>query len=165
MLHKFVAVLEKKNKEKGLFATSEISKGEIVWKLDKGEEVLSQEKRNYLPQEIKKLAFQYMDGYVVVHDGGEYMNHSCDPNLWWNGNDVLIAMEDIQKGEEVTYDYSTADIGDWVAGWTCNCGSKICRKTITGKDCLSTEFQVRFKDHLPTWSERYIKNHGPALES
>lgn len=61
------------------------------------------------------------------------MNHSCDPNLGFTSNEKLSVMKDIVAEEELTYDYSTADIGDWVGDWKCNCGSKDCRGKITRK--------------------------------
>lgn len=159
MLLKAVKTVTKKDGEKGLTASANINKDEVVWILNKGEEVLSKEQRDDLPESVKKLAFQYGENYIVVHDGSEAMNHSCDPNLWWEGNDTLTARRDIKKGEELTYDYSSADVGDWIAGWKCKCGSEICRSKITGRDCLDKDFQKRFEGHLPTWVERFIRNN------
>ncbi len=143
----------------GLFAQKNIKKGAIVWKLDFSERILTKDERDNLPQEIRKLAFQYKNGYIVVHDGSQYMNHSCDPNTWWTSDSELSALRDIKVGEEVTYDYSTADIGDWEAGWECKCGSLNCRHRITGRDCLDPDFQKKYKNHLPTRTQEYIDNH------
>src|SRR5262245_17355356 len=35
-------------------------------------------------------------------------NHSCDPNLWWEGPYDLVARRDIAAGEELTNDYATS---------------------------------------------------------
>lgn len=60
-------------------------------------------------------------------------NHSCDPNAGHRKISELIAIRDIKKGEEITYDYS-ATIGPNVTTdvWTmeCACGTKKCRKVI-----------------------------------
>lgn len=66
-------------------------------------------------------------------------NHSCDPNSFIKGKNELIALRDIQIGEEINYDYSTTmnDNEEKIlkAGrklWTCkcNCGAKSCRNII-----------------------------------
>ncbi len=159
MLSKNIEIRESKNGEKGLFAIERIKKGEIIWKLDKNEKILTKEKRDNLPPDIRKLAFQYKDGYVVTSDRSQFMNHSCDPNTWWTKDDELSASRDIKSGEEVTYDYSTADVGDWIASWKCNCGAKNCRKRITGKDCLNSNFQKRYINHLPSWVRNFIRKN------
>jgi|SRR3990170_4791455 len=156
MLHRYIDVRRGGKEGRGLFATEDIKKGEIVWTLDKEEKIISKEERDTLPDETRRFAFQYKNGFIVVHDGSEFMNHSCDPNLWWNGDNTLSAVQDIKKGEEITYDYSTADVGSWIAEWICNCGSKDCRKKISGNDCLAKDFQEKYKGHLPSWAQEYI---------
>lgn len=147
------------NGEKFLVVVDEdISKGDVVWELDKDEKILTKEEREKLPPQIRKFAFQYKDGYIVVHDGSELMNHSCDPNLWWGSDDNLVARRNIRKGDELTYDYSSADVGDWTASWECDCKSENCRKRITGNDCLDKGFQEKYQGHLPSWVMKYINS-------
>jgi len=145
--------------QKGVFAKTKIDKNGIIWKLDRTEKVLTKSERDELPQEIRKLAFQYKKGYVVVSDNSKYMNHSCDPNTWWRDDETLVAKREIKNGEEITYDYSTADVGEWVASWECQCGSLYCRHKITGKDCLDKDFQERYEGHLPSWVLTFIKGN------
>lgn len=61
-------------------------------------------------------------------------NHSCDPNAGHRKISELIAIRDIRRGDEITYDYS-ATIGPNVTSgvWTmeCSCGTKKCRKIIS----------------------------------
>lgn len=52
-----------------------------------------------------------------------YINHSCDPNAGLRGVATLFAIKPIQKGEEITYDYSTT-IDE---SFECKCGAKRCR--------------------------------------
>ena len=141
----------------GLFANEKITKGTIIWKLDSSEKQLTKKERDDLPECKKRLAFQYHNKYIVVHDGSQFMNHSCTPNTWWTADDELSAMKDINADEEVTYDYSTADVGNWAASWQCKCGSLDCRKIITGKDILNKKLQEKYQNHLPSWTRDYIK--------
>jgi len=63
-----------------------------------------------------------------------YINHSCDPNLYIDGQVVFRAFRDIQEGEFVTVDYGTFMLTktDYIP--QCNCGSVNCRGKVTGKD-------------------------------
>ncbi len=143
---------------KGLVATEFIPKGNIVWRLDAHEKKFTLEELEKLPPDRKKLAYQYKDKFIIVTDTSEYTNHSCDPNTWWQDDETLVARRDINPGDEITYDYATAEIDErFRSKWKCKCGSKNCRKYITGNDCLKQEFQKIYKGHLPSWVAEYIK--------
>lgn len=159
MLHPSIEIKNKSINNKGLFAKTTIKKGEVLWKLNQSEKQLTKTERDNLPKDEQNIAFQYFDKYIVVHDGSQFMNHSCDPNTWWTADDELSASQDINIGDEITYDYSTADIGNWTASWQCNCDSIDCRKIISGKDILNKELSNKYSGHLPTWVKDYIKNN------
>ena len=77
--------------------------------------------------------------HVVMDLPAVLINHSCDANVGMrnnhNGkNDVIInfcAIRPIQKGEELTWDYETAE-WELSAPFPCSCGSDSCRGTIRG---------------------------------
>lgn len=48
---------------------------------------------------------------------GEFFNHCCDPNAWWEDDYRLVARRRIPAGTEITYDYCTEDME--VAGFDC----------------------------------------------
>jgi uncharacterized protein len=61
------------------------------------------------------------------------INHGCTPNVGVGGVTTIIALRDIEAGEEVIFDYSTtvsANIDP--ASWSmkCHCGSQYCRSLI-----------------------------------
>jgi len=69
---------------------------------------------------------------------GRYLNHSCEPNCFVrtrpDGFPDLIALRDIKKGEEITYEYFMSEFV-----WSpcaqekrisCRCGAKKCFKKI-----------------------------------
>ena len=35
-----------------------------------------------------------------------FVNHSCAPNMGFNGQVVLVAMRDVEPGEELTFDWA-----------------------------------------------------------
>lgn len=70
-----------------------------------------------------------IDG-AVGGSGAEFVNHSCDPNLWvWICRDHILYMSRraIEPGEELTIDYHFAKDVERVE---CKCGSTNCRGTI-----------------------------------
>jgi D-alanine-D-alanine ligase len=74
------------------------------------------------------------------------INHSCDPNTWFDGLD-LLARRPIRAGEPITLDYATV-YGTTMAEFTCQCGSQGCRGTIRGTDHLAPWVEERYGDHL-----------------
>lgn len=65
-------------------------------------------------------------------------NHSCDPNAGLSKTSELIAIKDILKGEEITYDYSATvapNISSSLWKIRCKCGTAKCRKIL--KNVLS----------------------------
>jgi SET domain-containing protein len=103
---------------------------------------------------IGKPALQRYDTPLL----DDYVNHSCDPNLWLSGKLTILARRDIFPGEEITIDYSTWEIDEhWRLPGLCNCGSGICRRHVTGRDWRSALFQDRYKGHLlPCLADRVV---------
>lgn len=161
MLHPSIKKGQSQIHETGIIATQFIPKGTSVWELSKDEKRLTLEELKKLPPEIARLAYQHQDKYIIVTDNSEFMNHSCNPNTWWDGDEKLVARRDIQPEEEVTYDYATVEIDPkFRANWQCNCGSSNCRGTITPNDCLDPQFQKLHQGHLPSWTVEFINQHN-----
>jgi SET domain-containing protein len=73
-----------------------------------------------------------LDG-AVGGSGAEYINHSCDPNLYswvFKGHILYMSKRVIRPGEELTVDYHFAKDVERV---TCRCGAEACRGTINVK--------------------------------
>lgn len=139
--------------KKGLITTGFIPTGEVIWQLDPDELTFTLNEVKKWPREKQdyfyQFAFQCGENEFAFGSGIEkYMNHSCDPNTWWNGEKTLVACRDIRPGEEITYDYATADILlDYKM--TCLCGSKDCRGVVTNNDYLNPFWQEKYGSHLP----------------
>lgn len=61
----------------------------------------------------------------------EPINHSCDPNTWLDGLN-LVARRAIAAGEEITVEYGTFCVDN--APFDCSCGSRACRRRVAGDD-------------------------------
>lgn len=106
----------------GLFAIERIKKGTRIFYDDS--EVVWVEKRIIdeleLPEEIVKLYTDFCipkDGYYGCPKNFNlitpswYLNHSDSPNAYWDGDEYsFFALRDIEKGEELTQDYSAYGI-------------------------------------------------------
>jgi hypothetical protein len=58
-----------------------------------------------------------------------FLNHTCEPNGGF-GSIILVAMRDIEVGEELTTDYALFD--DYDGGMDRACGRAACRGYIDG---------------------------------
>jgi len=73
------------------------------------------------------------------------INHSCDPNAWLRGLDV-VARRAIPAGEEIRLDYATYG-NNILAPFDCSCGAPDCRGRVREDDHLQP-FMARYGDHL-----------------
>jgi len=53
-------------------------------------------------------------------------NHSCDPNAAFDEAGMLVALRDIDRGEEITYDYLMHPIPAAPWNFKCQCRSAKC---------------------------------------
>ncbi len=159
MLHPAIEVIDSEIEGKGLKTTEFIPKGTVVWQLDEDERRITKGELLKLPEEKAKLAYQAgEDKYIILEDKSEVLNHSCDPNLWWDGDETLVAKRDIQPGEEITYDYSSSDVDpETFPGFECNCKAANCRGFVSYKDSLDSTFQKKYQGHLPSWVVGHIQ--------
>ncbi|MBM2812246.1 MAG: nuclear protein, partial [Chloroflexi bacterium] len=55
-------------------------------------------------------------------DRGDFINHSCDPNVWMADAVTQTARRSIDAGEELTTDYATIEADETdVKPWECRC--------------------------------------------
>ena len=79
----------------------------------------------------------------------DYINHSCDPNVWMLDEVTLAARRDIPVGEELTIDYCLFEGDeDHAPPWTCRCGTTLCRGRFTGRDWRRADLQERYLGHF-----------------
>jgi SET domain-containing protein len=65
----------------------------------------------------------------ILVDNCAYINHSCEPNCGFDSGEphLMIALKEINKDEELTYDYQMTDTEASFFDINCKCGSQGCR--------------------------------------
>ncbi len=76
-----------------------------------------------------------------------YFNHSCDGNVGFNQDGDFVALRNIKRGSELTYDYGLAESNPKFK-MRCRCGAQTCRKSITGNDWKKEEFRKERIDYM-----------------
>lgn len=144
---------------KGLFARDAIARHEIV--AVKGGHILTRAQWAAIEPTLGPAEIQIADALFIApvsaaqRDGAMlYTNHSCDPNIAFQGQIVLVAMRDIRAGEELTHDWATMEDQDYEM--KCNCRSPRCRGVITGKDWMRNDLQLRYKGWFCWFLQRKI---------
>lgn len=141
--------------EYGMFATRAIEAGEIImkWEEEAHHLVTKSEVERTWDQRHRdwfaRYAWPLTDEVWVMWsaDPAEWqpMNHSCDPNGWLEGLDV-VARRPIPAGEEITTDYATY-YDERMPPFACGCGASECRGVVRGEDYL-LDLIGRYDGHL-----------------
>lgn len=116
----------------GVFATSEIPRGTIVWALDPFDRPLERSVVEKLPPPLRAAVMRgsYVDPagrLIFCWDHGRCVNHSCRPNCRELGTSFEIADRTIRAGEELTCDYGAIGV---LIPFDCRCGEPGCRRRI-----------------------------------
>jgi uncharacterized protein len=163
-------VCESKIHGRGLFATADIAKDEVV--AVKGGYIISREQlREKITSRLGPVEIQIDDDLFIAPVTEEeregsmlYTNHSCDPNLGMRGEITFVAMRDIRVGEELTHDWATTDDDDYSV--ECKCEASNCRKVLTGKDWQRPELQKRYAGYFSAYLAKKIAQtrsaHSPG---
>jgi uncharacterized protein len=140
---------------RGLFATADIAKDEIV-AVKRGHIVDRKTLRDKITPRLGPVEIQIdHDLFIapVTDEGRElsmlYSNHSCDPNVGMRGEITFVAMRDIRTGEELTHDWAMTDDDDYSAD--CKCSAPNCRKILTGKDWQRPDLQKRYAGYFSVY--------------
>jgi SET domain-containing protein len=143
----------------GLFAAEPFAAGEIV--AIKGGYIYDEDEWRIARGSLETSEIQVAGEFFIApasaseREGGMlYTNHSCDPNIGIQGQIVFLAMRDIAADEELTHDWATTDDMDYEIA--CNCGSRQCRGSITGKDWLRRDLQTRYRGWFAWHIQRRI---------
>lgn len=133
---------------KGLVTTAPIKKGEVIAEFDGP--FYDAPKATDLPPHTINHAIQVGPHQWRDSNGlARYINHSCEPNVGMKGLFMLVAMRDIEPGEELLWDYDMSENSDW--RMECGCGTPSCRHTIGSFDALSTDVKAKYNGYISAW--------------
>lgn len=139
---------------RGLVAIAPIAAGELV--AIKGGHIVTTAALQSLPERLQNSEIQIADGFhLAAVTEAEYepvmlfINHSCEPNVGFAGNIVLIAMRAIGPGEELTTDYALFD--DYDGAMECQCGTPSCRRTIGGRDWQRPDLHRKYGSYFSSY--------------
>jgi len=92
-------------------------------------------------------------------EDSSFFNHSCSPNAGFKGQIFLVAMKNIKKGEQMTFDYAMVLSKAKNAKFykmKCLCGSKNCRDFITDNDWKNSELQKKYNGYFQWYLQEKI---------
>jgi SET domain-containing protein len=149
---------------KGVFAQNDIRQGERLAIF--GGFVMPIDEINNLNDELCDLPMQIEERFVLASqksgrpEDTDFFNHSCNPNSGFKGQIFLVAMRNIAKGEEITFDYamvvSETPGCSIVFEMDCECGAKNCRKKITEQDWKNPELRRMYKGYFSQYLQDKI---------
>ncbi len=136
-------------KGSGSFAIGKITKGEVVASFG-GFVVGQKDLKDYSTDRVARSLQLDETNYLLsgpTPEAGDMINHSCDPNCGAIGTSSVIAISDIEIGEELTFDYAMTDSSQYDE-FKCFCGKENCREKITGKDWQDPILQSKYKNYF-----------------
>lgn len=146
----------------GLRVIKKIKKGEKV--IVFGGYVMTSNQFESLPVELKHYPFQIDNDLffglskISEVEKADYLNHSCNPTCGFGGEIVIVAMRDLDVGDEITIDYAMCITSGKIHNMQCLCKSKDCRKKITSNDWKNKELQKRYKGFFEPYIQKKIIN-------
>lgn len=145
---------------RGLFAAERICKDDIV--SIKGGHIITSEQLHNSNSKLH-VEMQIADNFFIAPlDETDFessmmcLNHSCDGNLGILGNIVFVAIRNIEPGEELTIDYALMDNNS--TKFQCLCGTKCCRREVTGLDWKIAEIQRKYSGYFSAYIARLINS-------
>jgi uncharacterized protein len=120
----------------GVFATSDIPEGTIIYVKDSLEISISQLQYQLETKEMQEVIekFSYIDengNRIISWDFAKYVNHCCNCNTISTGYGFEIAIRDIAAGEQITDEYGLFNIEQEMELVCCE---QCCRKKLTPQD-------------------------------
>lgn len=143
-----VSVRRTKKFGRAVFANRKIRKGEIIAAfdgpvIDGNYEHWTDDLYNHAIQ-IGKDTWRDSNGIA------RFINHSCEPNCGIKNLIEVVAMRDIEKGEQITWDYEMTEKNpDWKM--RCRCGEPNCRKIIGNFSRMPRNVRKKYEGYISEW--------------
>lgn len=166
----------------GVFATSAIPRGTVIWVLDPLDQIVAAEHLEELGPHWRRWRDHHTFGdrtgrRILCWDLCRSMNHSCRPNCGGTDLGLELALADIAPGEELTNDYGTLHI-DASEGFPCRCADAECRGVVVPDGSASTRLHPQIVAALAAaemvpqelgilladgWRERALRELGQCV--
>lgn len=140
----------------GIFATEHINQGEPINVF--GGIAVPRSEINEYRKLVSHAGIQVSDDFFLVPASEEEIkeqgifNHSCEPNVGFNSSVTMVAIRDIEAGEELVMNYAFMET-DFEA-FECNCGAPSCRKTIDNNTWKDVDFQKLYEKYYSPYLQR-----------
>jgi len=133
---------------RGVYAGEAIRRGDVLV-VFAGSALEGRDIPNLSPDQRRLLLQVEEDVYLMTHVEGsaDWVNHCCEPNAGLRGQLTLVAMRDIEAGEEICYDYAMSD-GSPYDAFDCRCGAATCRLRVSGDDWMKEELWERYRGYF-----------------
>lgn len=152
--------------EIGLFAARPIKKDTVIAETKKFLEIFHPWKDfkildKYTQQKIKKFCIQTKEGFFTPLDFNWLpatwnMNHCCNYNVGFDKDENYVTARNVKRGEELCLDCGLG-ISDPKFRLHCKCGSRDCRRIITGNDWKNSDYR---KKNAKYFSRKLLKSVG-----
>lgn len=153
-------IVDVENKGKGVVSGKDYKKGEIIANLE-WDFIKKRDDASDMSVQIGEDKF--LDSKEVVWN--DLMNHSCVPNMRIDFDKMVwIALRDIEKEEELTWNYFTSEYEMEDFLWfDCKCGEENCLGEIKGFRFLTREEQLELKPFLSKFLKGKLESSNHPL--
>lgn len=146
---------------KGVFAKEPIRNGEII-RVTGGVIIPKTDTERYnklIVYDVENIYLDVSDDFVMAPtqedlDLTATINHSCDPNAGFLDSITIIAIRDIEPGEEIGWDYAFSQTA--FDTFECLCRKPNCRKSITPDDWRIKDIQKRYRKYYAPYLKARI---------
>ena len=156
-LHPHVQARPSGDKGWGSYALRPIPAGTTVAAF--GGAVTTRDVFDTLPDDRRSRSIQIDEDLFLVTsetpEPGDMVNHSCEPSCGLMGANLVVAMRDLEPGDEVSFDYAMCDGSDYDE-FACQCDAPNCRGLVTGADWLKPDLQQRYAGWFSSYLARRI---------
>ncbi len=134
----------------GVFVTEKIKKGELVEAFDG--KILTA-KDDFTSYELHHSIQIAPAKWRMPAGSAHLINHSCEPNCGIRNLVEVVAMRDIEPGEEITWDYEMTEDSTW---WRmqCKCETESCRGIIGAYRNMPDKVRRKYTGYVSEWLVR-----------
>lgn len=165
-MHPDLEIKEVPAKGRGVFASKDIEKGEVI--IVTGGNILDKKAQNeygafcafYNMDISEEFCFAPYTEEEVLKMPQCLINHSCEPNVGFASELMMVTMRKINAGEEIVYDYAFVMYGNdrnrIQFTLDCCCGAPTCRLHITEFDWKLPQLH-KYTEYFQPFLQKHIR--------